>query len=262
MEISIRMIFAAIINITFLFLMCWVTIAILRRYRETRYQPALLVGSGFFLLGFIFTPFLAAGRTIMELRPDIAGLVGPGPAGWFNFFRIVHANSFVIGLFLFAVFTRQVFRPRSTASFFFLIFIGILLIGHSDLVLMFEQKAIASGWGARFEIKIIYVIGNTLAFGWMAYESLSRWRLYRSQLKEGKKLDPLVVNRFLLWGLAGISYLGTALTTLAFIPYEAIQPLLPSLILQLCILAFAILSYLSWSPPDWYKRIIRKGEPA
>jgi hypothetical protein len=262
MEIGIREIFEAFINITFTFLMWWVTIAILRRYRETKYLPALLVGSSFFIMGFIFAPLLGSSRLILEVWPEIAGIVGPGAPAWYKLHAMVVGNTFVIGLFLFAVFTRQVFRPRSTASFFFLILIGIFLIGLSDLMFIFDAKANGVVWTARLEIRIVYVIGNTLAFGWMAYESLGRWRLYRRQLREGKELDPLVVNRFLLWGLAGVSYVIAAFATLPFGPYIAIQPLVPTVVLELCILSFAILSYLSWSPPEWFKRIIRKGEPA
>ena len=108
----------------------------------------------------------------------------------------------------------------------------------------------------------MYAIGNSLNFGWLAYESLSRWRHYRKQLKEGKKLDPLVVNRFLLWGLAGVSYVVTASSNILHVPYEMVQPLLPTALKGIFTLTFAIFSYLSWSPPGWFKRIVRKGEPA
>ncbi len=259
MQIGIREIFDASINITFTFLMWWVTVSILRRYRETRYLPALLVGTSFLVMGFIFAPILGAGRAIMQLRPEIAGLVGPEAATWFKLLSIVGGNAFVVGLFLFGVFTRQVFRPGRAASLYFVILIGIFLIGLSDLMFVFDAKANGLVWGARLEIRIVYVIGNTLNFGWMAYESLGRWRVYRRQIKEGKELDPVVVNRFLLWGLAGVSYVIAAFATLPFIPYVAIQPFFPTLVLELCILAFAILSYLSWSPPEWFKQIIRKG---
>ncbi len=262
MELSIRELFEASTNITFIFLMWWVTIAILRRYRETKYLPALLVGSSFFVLGFIFAPLLGLERLIMQRWPEIAGLVGPGAAPWYKLISIVTGNAFVIGLFLFAVFTQQVFRPGSAASLFLLIFIGIFLIGSSDLIFMFEDKAIAIAWVARLEIKIVFFIGAILNWGWLTYESLSRWWIYRRQLREGKELDPLVVNRFLLWGLAGVSYIIATFVTLLFVPYEAIQPLSLTVVKQLCILAFAILSYLSWSPPGWFKQIVRKGEPA
>jgi hypothetical protein len=117
-------------------------------------------------------------------------------------------------------------------------------------------------WNARFPARLMYAVGNTFNFGWLAYESLSRWRHYRKQLKEGKKLDPLVVNRFLLWGLAGISYAVSSLSTILNVPYELVQPLFPTIVKAIFILGFAIFSYLSWSPPGWYKRIVRKGEPA
>lgn len=258
MEISIREIFEGSINIIFAVLMWWVTISILRRYRETRYLPALLMGSGFFVLGFIFAPILGVMRAIMLLRPEIAGLVGPGAPTWYKILSIVSGNAFVIGPFLFGVFTRQVFRPGSTASLFFLILIGILLIGSSDLIFMFEDKPIAIAWTTRIEIRIVCVAGASLNWGWLAYESLSRWRIYRGQIEEGIKLDPVVVNRFLLWGLAGVSYFISNLMTMLFIPYEAIQPLFPTAVKQICILSFAIVSYLSWSPPAWYKNIMSK----
>ncbi len=262
METGIREIFEAFQGVSFTVLMWWVTISILRRYRETKYPPALLVATGFFVLGFIFAPLLALGRTLMVERPEIAGLVGPGAPLWYNLLSIVCGNAFVIGLFLFGVFTQQVFRPGSAKSLFFLIFIGIFLFGSSDLIFMFEDKPISIAWAARLEMKIIFSIGGALSFGWLAYESLGRWRAYQRQLKQGKELDPLVVNRFLLWGLAGVSYFIACIVGLFFEPYEAIQPFFPAITVNTCILAFAIFSYLSWSPPKWYKQIISKGEPA
>ncbi|UCD84729.1 MAG: hypothetical protein JSU92_00640 [Deltaproteobacteria bacterium] len=258
METGIREIFEAFQGITFTVLMWWVTISIFRRYRVTKYLPALVVGVGFFTLGFIFAPILALGRTLMVERPEIAGLVGPGASLWYSLLSIVCGNAFVIGLFLFGVFTRQVFRPGSPGSLFFLIFIGIILIGSSDLIFMFEDIPISISWGACLEIKIVFTIGGALNFGWLAYESLSRWSIYRRQLKEGKDLDPLVVNRFLLWGLAGMSYIIAGIGGLFFEPYKAIQPLIPALTVNTCIFTFAIFSYLSWSPPGWFKRIISK----
>ncbi|UCD84727.1 MAG: hypothetical protein JSU92_00630 [Deltaproteobacteria bacterium] len=261
MELSIRELFEASISIIFTVLMWWVTISIFRRYRETRYQPALLVASAFFVLGFIFAPLLGFARLTMQRWPETAGLWGHEAAIWFRLLSIVTANALVAGLFLFVVFTRQVFRPGKAASLFFVIFTGIFLIGLSDLIFMFDVKANGLVWASRLEIKIVYVIGNTLAFGWLTYESLTTWWIYRRQLNEGKDLDPLVVNRFLLWGLAGASYVIAAFATLPFVPYKAIQPFFPTLILQLCILAFAVFSYLSWSPPGWFKQIISKEEP-
>ncbi len=262
MEISIREIFEAFQGITFTVLMWWVTISIFRRYRETRYLPALLVASGFFVLGFIFAPILALGRTLMQARPEIAGLVGPGAPLWYNLLSIVCGNAFVTGLFLFGIFTRVVFRPKSTKSLFFLIFIGILMIGSSDLIFTFESIPVSISWAARLEIKIVFTLGGMLNFGWLAYESLLRWRIYRRQFREGKVLDPLVVNRFLLWGLAGVSYFIASIGGFFFESYKAIQPLVPALTVNTCIFTFAIFSYLSWSPPGWFKRIVRKGEPA
>jgi len=168
METGIREIFEAFQGITFTVLMWWVTISIFRRYRETKYLPALLVATGFFVLGFIFAPLLGIGRTLMQERPEIAGLVGAGAPTWYKIFSIVCGNAFVIGLFIFGVFTRQVFRPGSAKSLFFLIFIGIFLIGSSDLIFMFEDKPIAIAWGARLEMKIVFSIGAMPLFGWLA----------------------------------------------------------------------------------------------
>ncbi|UCD84730.1 MAG: hypothetical protein JSU92_00645 [Deltaproteobacteria bacterium] len=258
MEMSTRELFEVSTNIMFIAIMWWVTVSIFRRYRETRYLPALLVGSSFFVLGFIFAPLLGLARLIMQRWPDIAGLGAQEAATWYRLVSIITGNAFVIGLFLFAVFTRQVFRPGKASSLFLLIFIGIFLIGSSDLIFMFEEKPIAISWVARLEIKVVFFIGAILNWSWLAYESLSRWWIYRKQLREESELDPLVVNRFLLWGLAGVSYIIATFVTLLFVPYEAIQPLSLTLIKQLCILAFAIFSYLSWSPPEWFKQIISK----
>ncbi len=254
MELSFIQVFEAFAISVNLIVMWVVSIAILRRYLETKYLPALLAASGFLVLGFIFTPLILFSVIVMQAHPNLE------TTAWMKILTIISNNAFVIGLFLFTVFTRQVFRPGRRGSLFFLIFIGILLFGSKDLILMFEAKGGIAHWNARFGIRLMYAIGNSLNFGWLAYESLGRWRAYRRQLKEGKKMDPLVVNRFLLWGLAGISYAISALVTILNVPYEMVQPLFPTMVKAIFILAFAIFSYLSWSPPEWFKQIIRKGE--
>jgi hypothetical protein len=258
MELNFAQLFEGFAIFFNLIVMWVVSVAILRRYLESKYPPALLAASGFLVLGFIFTPILLFSVIHLQLRPDLLA----NPTTWQEILMILDNNAFVIGLFLFTVFTRQVFRPGRRGSLFFLILIGILLFGSKDLIFMFETKVGVTPWNARFGIRLMYAIGNTLNFGWLAYESLGRWRLYRRQLKEGKELDPLVVNRFLLWGLAGVSYAISALATILNLPYVMVQPFLPTALKGIFCLTFAIFSYLSWSPPAWYKRIIRRGEPA
>jgi hypothetical protein len=259
MELSFAQLFEGFAIFFNLIVMWVVSVAILRRYLESKYPPALLAASGFLVLGFIFTPGVLTAVIGIQVRPDLETAV------WVRIFSIIVNNAFVVGLFLFAVFTRQVFRPGRRDSLFFLIFIGILLFGSKDLIFMFdatEGHGPVVHWNARFPARLMYAVGNTFNFGWLAYESLGRWRLYRRQLKEGKELDPLVVNRFLLWGLAGLSYAVSSLVTILNVPYEMVQPIFPSTVKAIFILGFAIFSYLSWSPPGWFKRIISKGEPA
>jgi hypothetical protein len=256
MELSFSQAFEGITLFFGIIIMCMVSLSILRRYQETKYPPALLAASGFLILGFIFAPGVLFGVVSIQLRPDLAG------TAWMKILAILNNNVFVIGLFVFGVFTRQVFRPGRRGSLFLLIFIGILLFGSKDLILMFEAKSGIMHWNARLGIRLLYAVGNSLNFGWLAYESLGRWRLYRRQLRKGKELEPLVVNRFLLWGLAGLCYAISSLLTILNVPYELVQPLFPTVAKSVLILAFAFLSYLSWSPPGWFKRIISKGEPA
>ncbi len=256
MELSFAQLFEGFAITINLIVMWVVSIAILRRYLETKYPPALLAASAFLVLGFIFTPLLLFSVIALQTHPDLE------TAAWLKTLTILNINAFVIGQFLFAVFTRQVFRPGRRGSLLFVIFIGILLFGSKDLILMFDAKGGMMQWNARFGARLIYVIGNTLNYSWLAYESLGRWSLYRRQLRGGKELDPLVVNRFLLWGLAGVSYAVSTLATILHLPYVMVQPLFPTMVKAAFILAFAIFSYLSWSPPGWYKRIIRKGKPA
>ncbi|UCD85763.1 MAG: hypothetical protein JSU92_06100 [Deltaproteobacteria bacterium] len=256
MELSFAQLFEGS-AITFNLVIMWVvSIAILRRYQETKYLPALLAASGFLVLGFIFSPLLLIMVIVIQAHPELVS------AAWVKILAIINNNAFVIGLFLFTIFTRQVFRPGQRGSLFFLILIGILLFGSKDMILMFDAKGGIMQWNARFEARLMYTIGNSLNFGWLAYESLARWRLYRKQLREGKELDPLVVNRFLLWGLAGISYAVSSLVTILNVPYEQVQPLFPSIVKAIFIFTFAFFSYLSWSPPEWYKQTVLKGEPA
>jgi hypothetical protein len=130
MDLSFPQVFEGIAIFFNLIVMWVVSVSILRRYLESKYPPALLAASGFLVLGFIFTPILLFVVIFIQAHPDLEA------AAWIKFLTILYNNAFVIGLFLFTVFTRQVFRPGRRGSLFLLIFIGILLFGSKDLIFM------------------------------------------------------------------------------------------------------------------------------
>ena len=167
-----------------------------------------------------------------------------------------------IGLAGIFVFTWRTFRPEGGWARA-LCFGGILLLtldGSYAVAQLFattgyEAVVVIAGSGPVIAVSILL---SALAFGWPAAESLT----YYAKLRRRRALgiaDPIVVNRFLLWGIACASSLivslanaATALLGLSILEYQ--PTILTSALLGVMNSMLLILAFL---PPAPYLRFIR-----
>jgi hypothetical protein len=155
---------------------------------RTGLMPEKLVGGSLLLAGGIGTGLLV-----------LSGFAGPA-RGVFS-----TAGLFAIdcGITALAVFTWRVFRPG---------LLGATMVATCTALLFL---AFASDWvsgqylGVRrsaFSMTGDYV-GRFAIYGWASFETLRQYALARRRVRIGL-LEPLVANRFLLWGIATLAALG------------------------------------------------------
>ena len=105
-----------------------------------------------------------------------------------------------------ALFTRRVFRPDDAWA-------AWLVRGTAVLLVVGVTGSVVSGDLEGFSISNPWFwpewLGYTLPFGWAAGEALHQYAQARRRLKLGL-CDPLVCNRFLLWGLFGVMQVGVS----------------------------------------------------
>jgi hypothetical protein len=100
------------------------------------------------------------------------------------------------------------------------------------------------------------------SYVWTAFESLRYWSLLRRRLALGLA-DPVVTNRFLLWGLVGVfsflSVVGPTLAALAGVDSgeSAFMRLTTALAGLVCSAALL----LAFTPPEAYTRWLRERAP-
>jgi hypothetical protein len=118
---------------------------------------------------------------------------------------------------LLAIFTRQVFRPQSRWAAW-LVWISVILpvagVGGSVLGGDWEGYSLGNpGFWAEWT-------GYTFPFFWAGVEAFSQYAKARRRWKHGL-CDPVVCNRFLLWGIYGvISVIGSLLILPMYAHYE------------------------------------------
>ena len=116
--------------------------------------------------------------------------------------RALNAGFFVfstIGLACLLLFTRRTFRPASPAA-------GTVVAG---LTMLMAVSVAVLGAAEGFEVRVlngpaywVHFAARVACWVWVAFESFSYWQQQRRRLALGLA-DPVVTNRFLLWGLWG-----------------------------------------------------------
>lgn len=191
----------------------------------------------------------------------LASQADPGTTGLAQSTLRAFANTcFGTGAIALALFTRQVFRPgslRSTCCVAVLCTaIGISALGFwieraNDLL---ASPAFWVSYAARLSV-----------FGWAAFEALRQHALGRRRQRLGLA-EPLLVNRFLLWGIGNGAVLGLLaiqLGVMASLGLDAVfRPSVMTPISALGLVA-AITVWLTFLPPRAYVQRFApaSGEP-
>ena len=190
------------------------------------------------------------------------------PAAWFSPLQALHIASNGAGLFGIWIFTWRTFRPDSALARAVVTAVG------ATLLVTFAEIGITD----RFAVHILPGANYWINFGarvsgvvWMSVESFRYGAMLRRRLRLGLA-DPLVANRFLLWGswaaavvllnlsdpLARLWYCASAGTTTELIPQLARQMIVVVVGLTS---AFGIVAagclFLTFFPTAAYRRWVR-----
>jgi hypothetical protein len=245
---------AAFAPVVFFFVITLVVaVRLLALWRRTRALPEFAIGMGVVLVSVIGMPLALAGRLPQTVATPFGNAVfGVG-------FVCVCA-----GITLFFVFTASVFHAGSRWARAAVVVTGIML------------AATAAGLirAASFCNDIAEVVAHTrpwaigtvgmlaAAFVWTAFESLR----YHGQLRRRRALrlaDPVVENRFLLWGIGGVSMVVLAGSLAGFLLARKAVLLEPWAlgIMAASGLVMGSTWLLTFFPPRFYLRLIG-GESA
>ena len=167
-------------------------------WRRTRQVPEMLLGFGLPIVGASF-PLTAVGRAPATALEPVGRWCFAGGLG-----------ISVVGLALIIFFSYWVFRRGSPFALAFFALVCAALAGSVAYIsaVNFAGDDIAQIKRAMRPGTLTMMCATMAAFAWSGVESLRYRAASRRQLALGLA-DPVVVNRFLLWGLAGLT--GSAL---------------------------------------------------
>ena len=161
--------------------------------RQTRALPEMLIGIAFTTIGLVGFPLMAASG------------FGQGNVGDVNItllaLGLISLSLCIVSLFSF---TWRVFRPNEPVA---VMITALAAIGVGVIVVMTLRSVLGSPADMpSVEAAGLWTSSLRLPFGvwygWTAFESLRCYVLGRRRQALGLS-DPVVVNRFLIWGLMG-----------------------------------------------------------
>lgn len=225
--------------------------------RRTRQTPEVTLALSYLLIAGIGYPMCA-------VSVGASGSLGADLA-----LTLLVAGTIIVrvGLASMFVFTWKAFRPDSRWAMGGCVLAALALAvnGFQAVQVLYAAPSfeVAAQSIGSHPITVLVIVMSTLAYGWPALESLRYYGLLRRRLSLGLA-EPLVVNRFLLWGVAcsssvvaNLINIGAALSgrsIVAYAPALAISSLSGVLASVLLILAFL-------PPPSYVRRVEgRAGE--
>lgn len=223
-------------------------------WRRTRQVPELLMGLGLLSMGALGLPISAVGRLPGMVRTEL----GDG------LFALGIAVVSVGGVLIFA-FTRQVFHPAARWA--------RMAVTHAVLVHAVVAVGLirASSRGTTLPEILTHtrpwacaLVGVlSLAFAWAAVAAFRYFAMQRRKLALGLA-DPVVTNRFLLWGLANgaISLLCATLILCLMAKMVILRDPLPLTIIGAVGVPASAAWYLTFFPPARYVESIRRRAAA
>ncbi len=201
---------------------------------RTGMLPEKLIGGSLFLAGGVGTALLI-----------LAGVTGPA-RGVFSTAAMLAVDC---GITVLGVFTWRVFRPGLVGA-------TVVATCTAMLFLSFATDWVSGlylGVGrSNFSMSADY-FGRLVMYGWASYETLRQYALARRRVRLGLT-EPLLANRFLLWGIATLAALGIWLHSLWSEVVQRNEQTEWYLVVTVlgCICALAI--WLAFFPPRAYRR--------
>jgi hypothetical protein len=236
----------------------WVlAIRLLCLARRTRQAPEALLAIAYLLIAGLGYPLSAASM-------DSSGNLSPGPA-----LALLALGSVLSGLGLAAmfVFTWKAFRPDSRWALgaCSVAILAITVNGFLKVQMLYAApsfKAVAQAV-ATHPLSVQVILIAVLAFAWPAWESLRYHGLLRRRLSLGLA-EPLVANRFLLWGIAcSSSVFASVLNAGIAASGQNILEHTPVLVVSsLAGVLNSVLLILAFLPPPSYVRFIERRATA
>jgi hypothetical protein len=219
-------------------------IRLLVLWSRTRRLPELLIACGILGIGPVGLFLSLVSFSSVDTLPALASVS-----------LAASLLSIAVGALAAAVFNWRVFRPDVHAMRFVIGILAALFLGslvHEAVTSGFaDPTAIASG----FRVHTLLSTGILL---WGAAESLRYYAMMRRRLKLGLA-DPLVTNRFLLWGLGiGAAGLGSAISMTAVLATGQHMLELSWVTASNSLHGFtsAVLMWVAFIPPGFYRRFV------
>jgi putative Ca2+/H+ antiporter (TMEM165/GDT1 family) len=166
-----------------------------------------------------------------------------------------------IGSVAFAMFLRVVFRNQVRwASWLVVAVAGCGIFG-------VVGSAMVGDWEALLPLSNpwwwLEVVAFQITVIWMGVEGFHHYRMARQRMRLGL-CEPLICNRYLLWGLTGLTWTIYQSAMIAQqIEYERTQVWSTSMDTAVAVLEFGALAMISlvFFPPGFYRRWINRATP-
>jgi hypothetical protein len=225
---------------------------LLLRSRRSHGLPELLMGCTYVAASGLGYP-LSVASSFLASRPAMLAAVVVGEA------------LIVFGCSCFLLFNAKVFRPNAAWSVPAAALGAVILAagGASVVVAYFStpDAALVTERARGGTAAMLLALGGGHA--WTAIEGLRHYRMMRRRLALGLA-DPVVTNRFLLWGLTGVvsmTWNGVASSSLLAGVSITSHPV-PVLAISLGGFVSAFMLVLIFTPPAWYTRWIGREHSA
>jgi hypothetical protein len=225
-----------------------VGVRLIARSRRSGGLPELLIGLTYALAPGVGYPLVIIGRMLPDRADQLVTF-------W------IGQPMIVIGCVCFMFFNAKVFRPGAAwataastlGSIVLVVGGGVALWGYTstpDLALSTQRSSLGTG-------PMLVVLGT--AYAWTALEGIR----YRGMMRKRQAIglaDPMVANRFLLWGIAGLvsmAWNGISAAYLLAGQNIGVHPV-PVIATSLGGLVCTVLQVLIFMPPAWYARWITR----
>jgi hypothetical protein len=238
--------------LAFFFVSLWVGVRLLAQWGRTRELAELLLGVGVLCIG-------PVGFGLVMLA-TAAGAANPEAP---SFFGGLSAVAVACGASAKAVFNWRIYHPRSRVAggvaIAAMVALGVAIVCDGFATGFAPASWMQPGW---MLVRQVVQIGVLL---WGAAEALRWWRRMGRRLRLGLG-DPLVANRFLLWGIgAGAAGVGSLVGMIVGLSSGRPMNELPMLTLTLSLfgMASAVSLWLAFATPEWFKRrVVARAEAA